>query len=209
MGPEVVVGRRVVLGLPGLDPAHLDGMDQLGDLWGRARSSPGATGPHRLGEEEEVWGVRMEPTAAKPSSVAPRARGLRSVGRRGTGLDMKRGSGNGRGSGWATAGTRGAAGQETSPQRCHLCGGSSRTQGLALRSQLSPGCRQTSHLLLLDEGGDEAPLVRRAVRHRVDHDLVGEEVNGRLGRHRPVWQRPPRPPCPSRGRPAPCRDQTS
>lgn len=46
----------------------------------------------------------------------------------------------------------------------------------------------SSHLLLLNEGGDEAPLVCWAIRHRVDHDLVGEEVNGRLGRDRPVWQ---------------------
>lgn len=40
-----------------------------------------------------------------------------------------------------------------------------------------------SHLLLLNEGWDEAPLVCRAIGHRVDHDLMGEEVDGRLWRH--------------------------
>lgn len=81
-------------------------------------------------------------------------------------------------------------------QRCGLRWGFQSQAELGFVLPAHPRCCQTSHLLLLDEGRDEAPLVRWAIRHRVDHDLVGEEVNGRLWRHRPESS------CPSWGNPA-------
>lgn len=141
-----------------------------------------------------MWDVRTETKAAEHSSAALGAQGgLHGTGGLDTGLhvDTNCGSSNSREGGWATAGTGGTAGQNS---RSHQPSVLRSAWGLQSQAEpdfvlpAHPRCRQTSHLLLLDEGGDEAPLVRRAICHRVDHDLVGEEVNGRLGRRRPVWQ---------------------
>lgn len=47
LSPQVIKSGNILLGLPGLDPAHLDGVDQLGDL----RRIPGVWGGRR-GEEK-------------------------------------------------------------------------------------------------------------------------------------------------------------
>lgn len=158
-------------------------------------------------EDSSAWGRRrcgMPGWKWKPPSTALRAGGA-AQDPQNSHMAMDCCSRNSRGGGWATVGTGGTSGQEGS--RSHQPSALRSAWGLRRQAELGfvlaahPRRRQTSHLLLLNEGGDETPLVRWAIRHRVDHDLVGEEVNGRLGRHRSVWQRLPCP-LPALGQPS-------
>lgn len=146
LGPEVVVRRGAVLGLTGLDPAHLDGVDQLGDLWGREEVKARSQRPQLAWGGEEEWDERVEmkapSTALQPWEPGGAAQDRRSRPRVYT-WTQTAAAGAVVGAGGPRRGREGLLDRRmatvTGLQRCRLRGGSRRKQSSALRSRPARG----------------------------------------------------------------------